>query len=81
MGFLLSLRVEANTILLWSTKLSVVRGGSFKITFRTAKSTLRSSFFTQRAGSMFLKFSKKGVLPCSVGQYKRLVDKFLAESD
>ncbi|EYB86673.1 hypothetical protein Y032_0275g1063 [Ancylostoma ceylanicum] len=58
---------------------SRTRGGPFKIMYPIAKSSLRSSFFTQRAGSVFLKFSKKYKLPSSLSQCKRLVDKFLKE--
>ncbi|EYC02201.1 hypothetical protein Y032_0101g3363 [Ancylostoma ceylanicum] len=59
---------------------SCTGGDSFKIKFQTAKSSLRSSFFTLGAGSASLKLSKKYVLPCSLAQYKRLVDRFLKES-
>ncbi|EYC29668.1 hypothetical protein Y032_0006g3113 [Ancylostoma ceylanicum] len=59
---------------------SCTRGGPFKIEFSTAKNSLRSNFFTQRAGSIFLRFSKKCALPCSLNQYKRQIDKYLRDS-
>lgn len=58
---------------------SNTRGSQRKIHFSKAKSSIRASFFTQRAGSEFLIFSKKYALPNSLAQFKRLVDRYLLE--
>ncbi|EYB89180.1 hypothetical protein Y032_0235g3198 [Ancylostoma ceylanicum] len=77
---IISGKVNLPTNKFYTVSPSCTRGGPFKITFQTAKTSLRSSFFTQRAGSVFLRLSKKYILPHSLAQYKRLVDKFLKES-
>lgn len=62
---------------LYTVHHSTTRGCRSKIHYSTAKSCVRASFFTQRAGSEFLMFTKKHTLPSSINQYKKLVGSYL----
>lgn len=63
----------------YSLSCSNTRGGQMKIQIPKARSNIRSTFFTDRAGTEFQKFSKKNILPKSLRQYKRLIDRYLQD--
>lgn len=56
---------------------SVTRGGSRKISFPKARLNCRYHFFTVRAGTSFLKISKKHKIPSSLTLFKASLDRYL----
>ena len=57
----------------YSFSQSKTRGTSSKLSFPIPKSKLRQQFFSVRAGSKYLKLSKKKSLPFSVASFKRFI--------
>ena len=56
---------------------SITRGGTIKPHITTAKTAIRQNFFTHRAVSDYLKFSKNKRVPVKLSLYKRAIGEYL----
>lgn len=61
----------------FTTRISSTRGAAVKLSYPRARCSVRSCYFTCRAGSEYVRLSKRVSLPSNISSFKRMLDKIL----